>query len=319
MIELSPVILSLPLVGGYALSVIWDASLYHSARESGHRLYFRAVFYAIFLIVVAALIHVILFVYIDRYVVLLRLTHQVAQNFAGTTMQIAPSSREFMIWSNESKILILIYSFVLGPMLGIFLSKVMNRVLSGILRLVYIFFPDMFKLGIEPPELWNKLLLRSAIKNNEFEQLIAHSFYLHKPLLITLSSGKIYVGWAVRAPNPTDHGQQYLRILPLLSGYRDQQTQVVNFMTDYLFVMNRMNNATTSDFDHLSPRDFEVVIPSSEISSAHFFDLVAYNHFQEGRIKRKEHSSTSRPKWSIRRRAGVNRPLHSSDISLRAH
>jgi len=36
--------LVLPLVGGYAFSTIWHPSLYHAARESGHRLYLRADF-----------------------------------------------------------------------------------------------------------------------------------------------------------------------------------------------------------------------------------------------------------------------------------
>ena len=49
----------LPLVGGYAFATIWTASLYRASRESGHRLYFRAVFYAVFLVVCAALLHVI--------------------------------------------------------------------------------------------------------------------------------------------------------------------------------------------------------------------------------------------------------------------
>lgn len=54
-------LLILPLVGGYVFSTVWAGSLNHSSRESGHRLYFRAVFYAAFLVTCAALLHLYLF------------------------------------------------------------------------------------------------------------------------------------------------------------------------------------------------------------------------------------------------------------------
>lgn len=39
----------LPIIAGYTFSVLWRVPRYYAARESGHKLYFRAAFYGFFL------------------------------------------------------------------------------------------------------------------------------------------------------------------------------------------------------------------------------------------------------------------------------
>jgi hypothetical protein len=98
------------------------------------------------------------------------------------------------------------------------------------------------------------------------------------------------MGLVVRAPNPTDQSKS-LRLLPLLSGYRNKDTQTVTFTTDYLKVLEKISQ-DGAGLDHLDSEDFEVVLPGKEISSAHLFDLVAYEHFGLG-IKAQKESAMS--------------------------
>ena len=60
-------IVVLPLVGGYIFASRWIVTKYVVDREDGHRLYFRAAFYGVFLFAVALLIRLILQSWFDSY------------------------------------------------------------------------------------------------------------------------------------------------------------------------------------------------------------------------------------------------------------
>ena len=130
--------------------------------------------------------------------------------------------------------------------------------------------------------------MEHAIKNNDFEKLIARSVFDNFPILFTLESGKVYVGWAVSAPNPTQE-RKSIRILPLVSGYRDKDTQIVKFTTDYIMILDSIYNGADTK---LLLEDFEVVIPSRQLSSCHLFDMTIYNnHFRQSKSKECKKSS----------------------------
>jgi len=99
----------LTLVSGYAFSTTWTPSLYHSARESGHRLYLRSVFYAVFLFAISLALHILLFTKYQPYLGLLEFirTFYLIQDFTANS-----------IFSEDSKTSIVIISFLLGPILG---------------------------------------------------------------------------------------------------------------------------------------------------------------------------------------------------------
>jgi len=244
------------LVGGYAFSTIWTPSLYHAARESGHRLYLRVVFYTVFLLLTSLFIHILLFINSQYYFYFVE--------FIGVFIDLIPS--ELSIFSQSSKISILILSFILGPLLGHLLNFPKWAFITNI------YLPI---LKIKPFFLYEKKILQHAIKNNDFEKLIARSVYDKFPILFTLESGKVYVGWAVSVPNPSQE-RKSVRILPIISGYRDNDTKKVMFTTDYHSVLMGASNET-GDY---SLEDFEVIIPVSDLSSCHLFDISVYNqHF----------------------------------------
>lgn len=174
---------------------------------------------------------------------------------------------ELSIFSQSSKVSILILSFIIGPVLGHILNFP---------KWVFITNIRLPLINIKPFFLMEKKLLQHAIKNNDFEKLIARSVYDNFPILFTLESGKVYVGWAVSAPNPVQE-RKSVRILPIISGYRDKDTQKVQFTTDYYAVL--MEVSESEETNH-SLEDFEVVIPASDLSACHLFDLDLYNqHF----------------------------------------
>ena len=126
---------------------------------------------------------------------------------------------------------------------------------------------------------WDRFLLRSAINNNDFELLLAYSVEANMPIMFTLSDRKVYVGWVVRAPNPVEV-RKAIRMLPMLSGYRDSETLIVEFTTDYYDALQAIQGKEDSALEHLNESDFEIVIQQDAIISAHPFDLDAYQVFQ---------------------------------------
>lgn len=123
---------------------------------------------------------------------------------------------------------------------------------------------------------WEDKLLKSAIKYNELEKLIHLSASNCRPILFTLTSGKVFVGTALEGTNPAVD-RKFVRISPLMSGYRDKDTHEVIFTVDYLFVF------TDDRPSHLSVEDFEVVLPVDQLCASHLFDIdTYYSRFKAG-------------------------------------
>lgn len=253
----------LPLVGGYAFSAIWSYTRYHTSRESGHKLYFRAAFYGLFLVICAFLIHVILFSKYINYRDLLSFFNE-------------QPSPNISIWGQEAKIAILIISAMLGPTLALLLNFP---------RIPYLQNFQIPIFDIKPFFQWEQFLLKLAIENNDFEKLILRSTEKSQPLLFTLSSGKVYVGWAVRAPNPVEK-RSAVRILPMLSGYKDPNNHKIHFTTDYE-VIHKISNKELPQLEHVELEDIEIVLSSDEIVSSHLFDLELWQYFIDQQRKPK--------------------------------
>jgi hypothetical protein len=128
---------------------------------------------------------------------------------------------------------------------------------------------------------------RRAIRDygSNFERLVIAAFDRQRPIAITLKSRKVYVGRIVRIPILLDIPQTTdIRILPLLSGYRDESTFGYRFTTSYSVVYERILDAKRQAsawqgdplFASLDLDDFEIVIPTGEMTTAHLFDIDLY-------------------------------------------
>ena len=133
--------------------------------------------------------------------------------------------------------------------------------------------------GITLPHLSNLFInktraLSRSIKliGNELEQLINGAFINASLVSFTMKSGKVYVGWPVSLPRPTQGA--YLSVLPLFSGYRNDE-QDVTFTTEYWDIYQTRQAAGENDMY----RGFLLVLTIDDIVSASLFDLDVYDRF----------------------------------------
>jgi hypothetical protein len=87
---------------------------------------------------------------------------------------------------------------------------------------------------------------------------------------VTLSCKKVYIGYVLSTPNLSPQ-EQFVGILPVVSGYRDKDTQDLTITTNY-------GPAISSGVT--PPEDFEVTIPLASIEIASLFDPRAYPLFR---------------------------------------
>lgn len=112
-----------------------------------------------------------------------------------------------------------------------------------------------------------------AIKKvgNEFELIAARSFKEDKFIQITLKNDKTYVGYVKELPIPSQ--SNYLRLIPALSGYRDEQKKI-RFTSHYLSAYDTyIEEKLVEDFREL---ETDVVIYIPEILTISFFDPELY-------------------------------------------
>lgn len=105
-----------------------------------------------------------------------------------------------------------------------------------------------------------------AIQNhgNELEKLIFRSLVEAKRVMLTLKSGKVYVGRVSKFVGPTVDRERDLILLPSKGGYRDNQHQLV-VTTDYDAIYAEI---VDTERDYIEISEFGVVIPIAEILSA---------------------------------------------------
>ncbi len=97
------------------------------------------------------------------------------------------------------------------------------------------------------------------------------------PVSLTLGHGKVYVGYVTGSIEPGEK-REMLRVLPLVSGYREGAEMKLKFTTWYISIYQQINSQNLA---HLRPELFEIVLPLSEVKSVNLFDINAYNAFQQ--------------------------------------
>lgn len=117
-----------------------------------------------------------------------------------------------------------------------------------------------------------------AIKaiGNEFELQLESSFTDNKLLLFTLNNGKIYIAWVKELPIPSV--SKYVRIIPIISGYRDDQKNVV-FTTHYLSVYGEY--IKDGKVKSIAELNTDVILNSDDIITVSFFDSEMYKVFNK--------------------------------------
>ena len=120
---------------------------------------------------------------------------------------------------------------------------------------------------------------------NLIELLVAESIEHQKLVEISLKNRKVYVGFALKI-GKVSHGESDIELVPMVSGYRDGDTQDLEITTNYAPIIRK----SLEESFGLMYEDFRVVIPMTEISSARVFLPQAYKLFQQERTAKQQES-----------------------------
>lgn len=138
-----------------------------------------------------------------------------------------------------------------------------------------------FLLGITLTELSNLFVTRAsqipaAIKSigNEFERLCEFCYSNGELIQLSLRNNKCYVGWVQSLPIPSH--DEYIRIFPVYSGYRKDETKELVFTTQYLDVYAKyVQEGEVTDIEELTT----LVIRIDEVISSNLFRPEMYQRF----------------------------------------
>ncbi len=114
---------------------------------------------------------------------------------------------------------------------------------------------------------------------SRLEVLFAESLDEEKQVMITLSDGKVYVGYVIYQPEELISEQSYFGILPTISGYRDNVTKKVNFITEYANIYQRIIAAEDSINNEMVISDFSKYFKSTSVETASVYDPDVYLRF----------------------------------------
>jgi hypothetical protein len=230
------------LTSGYFFLRRWGLSRAHLFRSDGHALYFLVVGAAFILALITTLAwHDILSVpFLGLWLA----------SYLDRLLSIFTTDKQALKFG-ATAVLSLPFAFVLAELLNIPLKRCIS--------------------------LRGRLLLRMSCLS-ELEEFLWMTSLRRIPVMVTLSSAKVYIGYTMDEP-PTSRGEsKWVRLEPLLSGYRDEQHEFKP-TTSYAWMHAPAPVGVGADM-HIS--DFDVLLPTDEIKSVHAFDLPTYaSKFQE--------------------------------------
>ena len=145
-------------------------------------------------------------------------------------------------------------------------------------------------LGWAPLNLfWDRTeAARKAVeeRGDFLEVLISTAMEESRQVSLTLKSGKVYVGFITRSFDP-GYDRKYIMLIPMLSGYREQETRQVVFTDDYARVYDPLIDSDPAFLDRVAD-EFQLVVPVAEIASANLFDPEVYEMFMSGAVVEEE-------------------------------
>ncbi|MCQ9087354.1 hypothetical protein [Vibrio alginolyticus] len=148
-----------------------------------------------------------------------------------------------------------------------------------------IFFGSISYLIFKFETLRYRLLWRIS-GYSHFDSMMLESQSNATPMLITISSKKVYVGLCLGEDFVDGHGDS-VAIIPLMSGYRNGDTQDISFTTNYYKQYQNLgldSQPTSKPIGEsqrtLSLDDFRVVIAKREIHCMSFFDIEMYAQWE---------------------------------------
>lgn len=114
----------------------------------------------------------------------------------------------------------------------------------------------------------------------------------HKmPVMITQNTGKVYVGFVFDDSNSPTGPHGWIRLSPLISGYRDERQNFV-MQTDYQWLHDPASESEPES-RNIEKSNFDIICPVETITSSHPFDLKTYARFESGFNESEKETATS--------------------------
>jgi len=143
-----------------------------------------------------------------------------------------------------------------------------------------IFLPAQWIYSIRGFTIHREYINRAGVKGN----LINACLNEGRPILITLKNRKVYVGFVIEIPYMADREDWHLKILPLRSGFRNENKLILKLNNDYREIWEKVNdpnneNSFKSDEIYEKLRNVGIVINWDDIEIASEWIPEIYNSF----------------------------------------
>jgi hypothetical protein len=250
----------LSLLGGYCFAYVWRAVAFTTKRSDGHHLYFRASLCGVIFFFMALALRLALEANFPAY---LKLDSALVE-YIAPALKAEPGLTGSARTRRAEWVLTALYSLLLGVTCG-----AMGNVFT--------------------PGRWASK--RSA---GELDRLLLDAHRDNKPVMLSLNTGKVYIGIVLEIPNPVREPMA-VRILPMFSGYRDAESRL-NLTTDYETLYSSLSHGRAAQLGLTADwsSEFKLTIRASEIVTAALFSAQVYGEFNPGwREQMAKHLSTS--------------------------
>ena len=244
-----PLFFTLPLIGGFAFVTGLWALRWRSARQDSQRVYYRAAVWGVLLASSAAVAHTLLLVWpIYRH---------------GFEWLNASAFRPLFVTKDplpEASLAIRAHVAlvcVYAMLLGIIAPPALNGIGAFLSR------------GRD-----SRVRINQASITDPLELLLSRALLNGEAIQVTLSTGKVYVGYVLAAPDP-DLPTKFITLQPLMSGQRSASGQV-----DYTTFYDEILTEFEADPETKRALDsFQQVIPVDKVMTLSGFNLDAYVRF----------------------------------------
>lgn len=231
---------------------------YRLHRYEGQYLYLKSAKLGLICVILFTLISLLLNKYVPSYIPLCKGTFSLnVISWIKTLLGEAwPTEKTSELTSFSWIILVSIGSIIFAYLWSVIAKKILQLKARGSLE-------------------HSKVLLMSRIlSDSPLDRLFFESYINIYPLLLTLESGKVYVGNISSLGEPTENEgmDQEISIIPILSGYRRKKDLRIKFTTSYKPVVS----------------EIELIIRQNQIISATVFDFDAYLSFKNQKKDAKE-------------------------------
>lgn len=224
-------LLLLALAGGFLFAYSWKLTRYPALRLEGQQLLFMAVGLAVPLLVLSRV-----FLLGVPYI----LSEYIIDGVTGVWRTLVEP------FGMLSPLPTFFTAFVLGPVLGLLFEALTPKRIAS-----------------------NYIMNRYG---SDLERFLYYSVRGRLFVSVTLDNRKVYIGWTGLTPlsGPSDKdGAKDFTLLPVLSGYRNQETLKLEITTDYTSAYEQIQRSGSQ----IGIDDFEIVIPVSWVVTANPFSL----------------------------------------------